>query len=185
MPKKKEGGRKHELVWLPYRFKFEKQFKKPCNEWLEMIETMCNEILGNYTKKEDQLMTVAFGTQPKQRLNSVMDALNFDYPNYENLDEGAEGIKRKRIVNILSRQAARLIKEDENALKKPRTAQEPKMAIYKKRKLNIVPSFEAKAVEEAPSTPSTAEVAEILKVMTDSPPFKLLSPLGSELTQFL
>jgi hypothetical protein len=55
MPKKKEGG-KYELVRLPYRFKFEKQFKKPCNEWLEMIETMCNEILGNYTKKEDQLM---------------------------------------------------------------------------------------------------------------------------------
>jgi heat shock protein HslJ len=42
-----------------------------------MIETMCNEILGNYTKKEDQLMNAAFGSQPKQRLNLVMDALNF------------------------------------------------------------------------------------------------------------
>ena len=50
MPKKNEGG-KYELVRLPYRFKFEKQFKKPCKEWLEMIETMCNKILGNYTKK--------------------------------------------------------------------------------------------------------------------------------------
>jgi hypothetical protein len=39
--------------------------------------------------------------------------------------------------------------------------------------------------EEAPSTPSAAEVAEILKVMTGSPHFKLLSPLGPELTQFL
>jgi hypothetical protein len=67
---------------------------------------MCNEILGNYTKKEDQLMTAAFGTQPKRRLNRVMDALNFDYPDYEKLDEGAEGIKRKGIVSILSRQAA-------------------------------------------------------------------------------
>jgi hypothetical protein len=65
MPKKKDGGKKHELVRLPYRFKFEKEFKKPCQEWLEMIETMCNEILGNYTKKEDQLMTAAFSTQPK------------------------------------------------------------------------------------------------------------------------
>jgi hypothetical protein len=45
--------KKHELVRLPYRFKFEKQFKEPCQEWLEMIETMCNEILGKYTKKED------------------------------------------------------------------------------------------------------------------------------------
>jgi hypothetical protein len=60
-----------------------------------MIETMCNEILGNYTKKEDQLMTAAFGTRPKRRLNHVMDALNFDYPDYEKLDDGAEGIKEK------------------------------------------------------------------------------------------
>jgi hypothetical protein len=68
-----------------------------------MIETMCNEILGNYTKKEDQLMTIAFGTRPKRKLNRVMDALNFNYPDYERLDEGGEGIKRKRIVSILSR----------------------------------------------------------------------------------
>ena len=62
MPKLKGTRKKNELVRLPYRFKFEKQFKEPCQEWLEMIETMCNEILGNYTKKEDQLMTAAFGT---------------------------------------------------------------------------------------------------------------------------
>jgi hypothetical protein len=78
-----------------------------------------------------------------------------------------------------------LIKEVEKALKKPRIAQEPKMAISKKRKPSIVPSSKLKAREEAPSTPSAAEVAEILKVMTDFPPFKLLSPLGSKLTQFL
>jgi hypothetical protein len=103
MPKKKEAGKKHELVRLAYRFKFEKQFKKPCKEWLDMIEKMCNEILWNYTKKEDQLMTAAFGTQPKRRLNRVMDALKFEYPDYEMLDKGAEGVKRKRMVSILSR----------------------------------------------------------------------------------
>jgi hypothetical protein len=83
MPKLKGTRKKNEIVRLPYRFKFEKQFKEPCQEWLEMIETMCNEILGNYTRKEDQLMITAFGTQPKRRLNWVMDALNFEYPNYE------------------------------------------------------------------------------------------------------
>jgi hypothetical protein len=83
MPKLKGSKEKNELVRLPYKFKFEKQFKGPCQEWLEMIETMCNEILGNYTKKEDQLMTAAFGTRPKRRLNRVMDALNFEYPDYE------------------------------------------------------------------------------------------------------
>jgi hypothetical protein len=34
--------KKSELVRLPYRFKFEKQLKEPCQEWLEMVETMCN-----------------------------------------------------------------------------------------------------------------------------------------------
>jgi hypothetical protein len=96
MPKLKGTKKKGELVRLPYHFKFEKQFKEPCQEWLEMIETMCNEILGTYTKKEDQLMTAAFGTRPKRRLNRVMDALNFEYPDYERLNKGAEGSKRKR-----------------------------------------------------------------------------------------
>jgi hypothetical protein len=113
MPKLKGTKEKNELVRLPYRFKFEKQFKGLCQEWLEMIETTCNEILGNYTKKEDQLMSAAFGNRPKRRLNRVMDALNFEYPDYERLNKGAEGQKRKRIVSVLSRQAARMVKEDE------------------------------------------------------------------------
>jgi hypothetical protein len=35
-----------------------------------------------------------------------MDALNIEYPDYERLDEGVGGAKRKRVVRILSRQAA-------------------------------------------------------------------------------
>jgi hypothetical protein len=71
-------------------------------------------------------------------------------------------------------------------LKKTKTAPEPKAT--KKRKLDTMPSSEPKISEtreEAHSTPSAAEVVEILKVMTVSPPFKLISPLGSELTKFL
>jgi hypothetical protein len=132
MPKKKEGGKKYELVRLPFRFKFEKQFKKPCTEWLEMIETMCNEIHGNYTKKEDQLMTFAFGTRPKRRLNRVMDALNFEYPDYDRLDEGVRGAKRKRVVSILNRQVVRSMKEDEEAMKKMKTTSESKALAPKK-----------------------------------------------------
>jgi hypothetical protein len=134
MPKLKGTKNKNELVRLPYRFKFDKQFKGPCQEWLEMIETMCNEILGNYTKKEDQLMTPAFDTRPKRRLNRVMDALNFEYPDYEWLSKGAEGIKRKRVVSVMSRQAARMVKEDEEALKKRKSSPEPKVATSKKRR---------------------------------------------------
>jgi hypothetical protein len=134
MPKVKGTKKKYELVRLPYRFKFEKQFKEPCQEWLEMIETMCNEFLGNYTKKEDQLMTAAFDTWPKRRLNRVMNALKFEYPDYEWLNKGAEGAKRKSIVSVLCRQAARMAKEDEKTLKKRKSSPEPKVAALKKRK---------------------------------------------------
>jgi hypothetical protein len=185
MLKLKGARKKNELVRLPYRFKFEKQFKEPCQEWLEMIETMCNEILGNYTKKEDQLMTAAFGTRPKRSLNRVMDALNFEYPNYERINKGAEGQKRKRIVSVLSRQTGRMVKADEEALKKRKFSPEPKMAASKKRKAAAPEPKAAEIEEETPSTPSAAEVEEILKVMTESLPMKLLSPLGPQLTKLL
>jgi hypothetical protein len=47
-----------------------------------------------------------------------MDALKFEYPNYERLSKGAEGPKRKRVVSVMKRQVARMIEEDEKALKK-------------------------------------------------------------------
>jgi hypothetical protein len=184
MPKLKGAKKKHELVHLPYRFKFEKQFKEPCQEWLEMIETMCNKILGNYTKKEDQLMTVALGTRPKRRLNRVMDALKFEYLDYERL-KGAEGVKRKRIVSILNRQATRMMKEDEKVLKNRKSTPEPKVAVLKKRKAATPELKVTEVEEETPSTPPGAEVVEILKLMTESLPIKLLSPLGPELTKLL
>jgi hypothetical protein len=118
-------------VCLPYRFKFQKRFSKPCSEWLELIETMHNEILVNYTKKEDQLMTIAFSTRPKRRLNHVMDALNFEYPDYERLDEGVGGVKRKRVVSILSRQAIWYVKEDQGTMKKIKIVLELKVSTPK------------------------------------------------------
>jgi hypothetical protein len=184
MPKLKGTKEKNELVRLPYRFKFEKQFEGPCQEWLEMIETMCNEILGNYTKKEDQLMTAAFDTRPKRRLNRVMDALNFECPDYERLNKGGEGQTRKRIVSVLSRQAARMVKEDEEILKRRKTSPEPKVAAPKKRKIAAPKPKTTEIEEETPSTPSAADVEEILKVMTESLPIKL-SLLGPHLTKLL
>jgi hypothetical protein len=148
-----------------------------------MIETMCNEILGNYTKKEDQLMTAAFGTRPKRRLNRVMDALNFEYPDYKRLNKGAEGAKRKRVVSVLSRQAARMVREDEKTLKKRKSSPEPKVMALKKRKAATPEPKVTEVEEETPSTPPVTKVEEILKVMTESLPIKLLSPLGPHLTK--
>jgi hypothetical protein len=114
-----------------------------------------------------------------------MDALKFEYPYYERLDKGAEGVKRKRVVSILRRQAARMVKEDEKASKKRKTTTEPKAAAAKKRKAQSPEPKITEAVEETPSMPPAAKITEILKVMTESLLIKLLSPLGPELMKLL
>jgi hypothetical protein len=163
MSKLEGKKKKNELVRLPYHFKFKKHFKEPCQEWL---------------------MTAAFGTRPKRRLNRVMDALNFEYPDYERLSKGAEGQKRKRVVSVVGRQAARMVKEDEENLKKRKLSPEPKAVAPKKRKTMAPKQKATDKEEETASTPSVADVEEILKVMTESLPNKL-SPLGPHLTKLL
>jgi hypothetical protein len=175
MPKLKGEKKKGEFVHLPYHYKFKKHFKVPCQEWLDTIEVMCNEILGNYSKKEDQLMTAAFGTHPKRRLNRVMDALDFEYPDYEQLDKDVEGQKRKRVTGALN-------KDDEEQPKKKKLEPEPKTGVSKKRKATTLKQKAIDEEEESAATPSTTEVVEILKVMTESLPVKL-SPLGPHLTK--
>jgi hypothetical protein len=78
-----------------------------------------------------------------------------------------------------------MVKEDEKTLKKIKSSLEPKVATSKKRK-TATPEPKMVEIEEgAPSTPSAAEVEEILKVMTESLPIKLLSSLGPQLTKLL
>ena len=167
MPKLKGEKKEGELVRLPYHYKFKKYFKKPCQEWLDTVEVMCNEILGNYSKKEDQLMTAAFGTRPKRRLNRVLDALGFEYPDYAQLNKDAEGQRRKREAEALN-------KDEE---------QPPKKKKIVKRKIST-PKRKLSEEEGTPTPPSTSDVEEILKVMTESLPIKL-SPLGLHLTKLL
>jgi hypothetical protein len=182
MPKLKGEKKKKELVRLPYYYKFKKHFKVPCQEWLDMIEVLCNEILGNYSKKEDQLMAAAFGTRPKRRLNRVIESLNFEYPDYERLDRGAEGQKRKRVASVLNNEAAKLVKDDEEKLKKRKLRPELKTDASKKRKVAALKQKGTDIEEETAATPSATDVEEILKVMIESLPIKL-SPMGPYLTK--
>jgi hypothetical protein len=89
-----------------------------------------------------------------------MDALKFEYPDYERLSKDAEGPKQKRVVSVLQRQAARMIKEDENLAKKKKSSPEPKVAVSKKRKATT-PKPKADLEEENPSTPSATDTEEI------------------------
>jgi hypothetical protein len=119
-----------------------------------------------------------------------MDALNFEHPDYERLDKGAGGAKKKRVVSILKIQAMRSIEKDQRASKNKKNSVKLKVLAPKKRNSSILAPTEAK-VQDVPekttgtSSSSSTDVTEILKVMTEPFPFAMLSPLGSDLTSLL
>jgi hypothetical protein len=57
-----------------------------------------------------------------------------------------------------------MLKENEKTLKKRKSSPEPKVATSKKRRAATLEPKVAEIEEETPSTPSAAEVEEILKV---------------------
>jgi hypothetical protein len=73
-----EGG----LVRLKYTFRFGDQFIEPDDDWLKCIEATSDELLGPYSKAEDNVLSAAFGSRKKKRLNRVFDAIRFMYPDY-------------------------------------------------------------------------------------------------------
>jgi hypothetical protein len=52
-----EGG----LVRLKYTFIFRENFDEPNNDWLKCIEATSDELLGAYSKAEDNALSAAFG----------------------------------------------------------------------------------------------------------------------------
>jgi hypothetical protein len=79
-----EGG----LVRLKYTFRFGVQFVEPDDDWLKCVENTIDELLGAYSKSEDNAPSVAFGSRKKKRLNRVFDAIGFVYPDYRYLPWG-------------------------------------------------------------------------------------------------
>jgi hypothetical protein len=84
-----EGG----LVRLKYTFRFGDKFDEPNDDWLKCIEATSNELLGAYSKTEDNALSAAFGGWNKKRLNMVFDAIGFVYPDYCYTLRG-QGVKR-------------------------------------------------------------------------------------------
>jgi hypothetical protein len=73
-----EGG----LIRLKYTFRYREKFDEPNDDWLKCIEATSDELLGTYSKAEDDALSAAFGGRGKKRLNKVFDAIGIIYPDY-------------------------------------------------------------------------------------------------------
>ena len=71
-----QGG----LIYLKYTFRYRGEFDEPNDEWLSSIEATSDELLGAYTRAEDDALTSAFEGRGKKRLNCVFDVIGFIYP---------------------------------------------------------------------------------------------------------
>jgi hypothetical protein len=67
---------------LKYTIRFRDRFDEPNDDWLKCIEATSDELLGTYTRAEDDALSAAFGGRGKKRLNRVFDAIGFIYPDY-------------------------------------------------------------------------------------------------------
>jgi hypothetical protein len=76
------GSSKGGLAYLRCTYRYRSQFDEVNDDWLEAIEATSDELLGTYTKAEDEAMTTAFGARGKRILNIVFDMIGFLYPNY-------------------------------------------------------------------------------------------------------
>jgi hypothetical protein len=117
-------------------------------------------------------MTVAFENRDKRRLKQVMDALEFDYLDYERFEEEAGGVKRKRVLSIMKIQAMRSVQEDKKKRifpKKRKIADEgessqsgPKSPAPKKRKSSKVGRAEKKILVPPKQVPEMRPLRHLL-----------------------
>jgi hypothetical protein len=92
-----EGG----LIRLKYTFRYRDRFDEPNDDWLKCIEATSDELLGAYTRAEDDALSSAFGGRGKKRLNGVFDAIGFIYPDYC-YPSRRQGKKRRTAASAIS-----------------------------------------------------------------------------------
>jgi hypothetical protein len=154
-----EGG----LVRLKYTFRFREKFDEPNDDWLKCIEATSDELLGAYSKAEDNALSAAFGGQGKKRLNKVFDDIGFVYPDYRYSLRGQEK-KRKIAASVTSAEPEPKSKKVKVLTHRPRYI-EPAVVP----KLGTRSTSVAEATQTAPITQSAEEPFVMPKTPTFGP----------------
>jgi hypothetical protein len=113
------------LITLAFDFKEQSTYETPSVGWLKFVEEKCNEMCGNYLAREHEDMQSAFGGRRKLLLNRIMDALGFEYPDYEESPANTRASEKKRAVKKEAeelslgqiKKKARIIQKDATAKK--------------------------------------------------------------------
>jgi hypothetical protein len=138
------------LVRLKYTFRFREKFDEPNDDWLKCIEATSDELLGAYSKAEDNALSAVFGGWGKKRLNRVFDAIGFVYPDYRYLLRRQEK-KRKIAASVTPAEPVPKSKKVKVLTHRPRYI-EPA----------VVPEFGAGSSSAAEAT-ETASIAQSTK----------------------
>jgi hypothetical protein len=172
------------LVRLKYTFRFGDKFDEPNDDWLKCIEATSDELLGAYSKDEDNTLSAAFGGQNKKRLNMVFDAIGFVYPDYCYPLRG-QGVKRK--FSASGKVAASAITAEPKGKKMKVLSHRPRYI-----ETTVIPEFgkgtcsAAEAKETVPTVQSTKELTIVPKVLIVEPvERKIEEPKIEELMKML
>jgi hypothetical protein len=159
MPKETAAGSSQGgLVYLKYTFRYRDQFDEPNDDWLTCVEATSDELLGAYTRAEDDALTLAFGGRDKKRLNRVFDVIGFVYPDYT-YPSRKQGKKRKTVASAIS--VVPKGKKIKVLTHRPRYIETAKVL-----KFGEGTSSTAEAEQAAPASRSAEESAAVLKAST-------------------
>jgi hypothetical protein len=139
-----------DLVRLKYTFRFREKFDEPNDDWLKCIEATSDELLGAYSKAEDNALSAAFGGRGKKRLNRVFDAIGFVYPDYHYPLRGQE--KKRRFATLVT----------------PAELKSKKVKVLTHRPRYIEPAIVPKFDEGASSTAEARQAAPIAQSVEET-----------------
>jgi hypothetical protein len=176
-----------DLVRLKYTFRYGDKFDEPNDDWLKCIKATSDELLGPYSKAEDNALSTSFGGQRKRRLNRVFDAIGFVYPDYCYPLRG-RGKKRKTVASATPDEPAPKSKMLKVLTHRPRYI-EPAMvpefggetSSAAEPKEPILPTQKA----EGPAIMSKVPSAELAESKTDKDKAEELEIEGSKILKIL